>query len=167
MGAVIEAGTAVALIHEKKRLLEEIGVIDEKLGVLRARDCHITRGDEVSWEDIMSIETQGAPLRMALVVSPHLGFNVNSMRAAFIEIPPHSTEGAYHRHGEAVKFYLSGHAVEKIGDRVYDVKAGDTVFIPANVWHGTQNPTDDPVRIFAVSQALGATLDVPVIHART
>jgi len=166
VGAVIEASTAAALIHEKKRLLEKVGAIDEQLSALRAQQRHVTRGTEVMWEEIRSIDTEGAPLRMALAVSPHLGFDANSMRAAFIEIPPHSEEGAYHRHGEAVKFYLSGHGVEKIGDKVYEVEAGDIVFIPANVWHGTQNPTDVPLRIFAVSQALGATLDVPVIHAK-
>ena len=32
---------------------------------------------------------------------------------------------------------------------------GDFVFIPANVWHGTQNPYDEPLRFYAVAMQPG------------
>jgi mannose-6-phosphate isomerase-like protein (cupin superfamily) len=165
----VEETTAMdpgALLHRKQMLCEEISAIDEQLRQIQARDRHVTRRDELVWEDTAGVNPRGAPLRRAVGVSPHLGFDVHSMRAALIEIPPRSQEGAYHRHGEAVKFYLSGSGIERIGDKEYDVEAGDMVFIPANVWHGTQNPTDDPVRIFAVSQALGANVEIPALHKR-
>ena len=52
---------------------------------------------------------------------------------------------------------------EIIGGEEYDVEAGDLVFVPANVWHGSQNlSTDEPLRSFAVTQERRTPLAVQV-----
>jgi mannose-6-phosphate isomerase-like protein (cupin superfamily) len=72
-------------------------------------------------------------------------------------------EGAYHSHGEALKFYLKGRDREIIGGEEYDVDAGDLVFVPANTWHGSHNPsTDERLRFFAVTQGRRTPLAVQV-----
>jgi mannose-6-phosphate isomerase-like protein (cupin superfamily) len=62
-----------------------------------------------------------------------------------------------------LKLYAQGRGRELIGGKEYDVEAGDLVFIPANTWHGSQNPsTDEPLRFFAVTQGRRTPLAVQV-----
>ena len=53
----------------------------------------------------------------------------------------------------------------KIGDKRFDVEAGDLVLIPANEWHGTENPSDEAMVVYAVAQREGLYLQKPVITA--
>ncbi|HKZ51219.1 MAG TPA: cupin domain-containing protein, partial [Dehalococcoidia bacterium] len=64
---------------------------------------------------------------------------------------------------EAIKYYLSGKGAEIIGDKRYEVEAGDVGFIPAHVWHGTQNTGSEPLRFLAVVQSTGTPLLKPIV----
>ena len=48
-----------------------------------------------------------------------------------------------------------------IGETEYEVKAGDLAFIPANIWHGTENTGQDPMVFIAFHQLPGTHLPVP------
>lgn len=157
--------TGPEAIQRKRSLLEELAEIDEQLDALRMQDHHVARAADLHWDEYQNPHTGDVPLRHAEAVGPQLGFNIYTLRASFLEIPPRSEEGNYHRHGEVIKLYLNGAGKERVGDKVYEVAAGDVAFTPANAWHSTQNDGDEPVRIFQVSQALGAPLQVPVIRA--
>jgi mannose-6-phosphate isomerase-like protein (cupin superfamily) len=67
----------------------------------------------------------------------------------------------YHTHGDAVKYYIAGHGVEVIGDQRFEVTAGDFMHVPANVWHGTENPSDEPLVFLAAQQFPGTFRQVP------
>ncbi len=148
------------LARRRVQLVREMGRIEEELNRRRAEDRHISRAEEIEWEDLgKSIGMKTKNIRRASLVNPERGFNVHNFLAFLAEYPPGSEEGAYHMHGEAVKYYLSGRGIEIIGDKQYEVKAGDAVFIPANTWHGTQNPGPEPLRYLAVAHS---GLGVPV-----
>ncbi len=154
--------TALELGRKRHLLVEEMGRIEEELNHRREEDRHITRASQLEWKDmseILNTRINRGIARRANLVVPELGFNVHNFTAFLGEIPPGGQEGAYHVHGEAIKYYLHGKGVEIIGDKKYEVQEGDTVFIPANTWHGTQNPGTEPLRIFAVAHS---GLGVPV-----
>jgi len=140
------AGMYNAVNHEFKRL-------QEALSSRRAEDRHVVKAKDWVWKT--SGETIGLQFKkthqVAYLIAPELGFNVYNFHAFVVEIPPGGQEGAYHSHGEAVKFYLKGRGREIIGDKVYEVEAGDAMFVPADVWHGTQNPYDEAFRFYAVA----------------
>jgi quercetin dioxygenase-like cupin family protein len=141
----------LAISRKRKALVREASKIEQERNKLRDQDRHIMRAEDVVWsEGGFGISLKGSSGRGASLVAPDLGFNVHNLAATFLEVPPGSEEGLYHVHGEAIKFYLEGEGVECIGDKQYPVKAGDVAFIPANVWHGTNNPGSIPFRFFAV-----------------
>jgi mannose-6-phosphate isomerase-like protein (cupin superfamily) len=142
--------------RKRHALVEEIGRIEDELNRRRKKDRHVMAAEELDWKDVREILGTGMKAgvaRRATLVAPELGFNVHNFVAFLAEFPAGSEEGAYHMHGEAVKYYLSGQGIEIIGDKRYTVKAGDTVFIPAHTWHGSQNPGPDPLRYLAVASA--------------
>lgn len=145
------------------------GQIAQALATGRARDRHIIHPDEWDWK----VRGQGgqhksAQHRNADLISAECGFNAFNMHAFSVELAPGESEGAYHVHGEALKFYLKGVGKEIIGDREYDVEAGDVILVPAHVWHGTQNPYPDTVRFLAFAHAgAGAPMfQQPIFHTR-
>ncbi len=149
---------AFQLYQRRYKLLEEMSELEAELNDRRAQNRHVMRAEEQvwkTWSEMMGLNVAGGstPGRQAELVTPELGFNVHNFSAVLLEVPPGSKGGAYHTHGEAVKHYVQGEGVEIIGDKQYNVKAGDTVFIPADTWHGTQNNTSEPVRILAVSHS--------------
>ncbi len=162
--------TSAQLGQKRHALVEEMGRVEEELNQRREADRHITRAGEHEWKDIHDIlgTIKRGVARRATLVAPEMGFNVHNFVAFLAEIPPGGQEGAYHMHGEAVKYYLEGKGIEIIGDKRYDVAAGDTVFIPANTWHGTQNPGPGPLRVLAVAHSgLGVPVCVqPVFKTR-
>lgn len=150
------------LWRKRYELLEQMSELEGELNLRRTKDRHVMRAEEqewVGWSETTGIKLKGTPGRQAELVSPELGFNVHNFNASLLEVPPGSQGGAYHTHGEAVKYYLQGQGIEIIGDKRYSVKAGDTVFIPADTWHGTENAGTEAVRILAVSHSvIGAPL---------
>jgi mannose-6-phosphate isomerase-like protein (cupin superfamily) len=104
-----------------------------------------------------AIRQAGPQQRM--IVGPELGFEIynfhlfTSGRAAGSD--------RYHTHGDAVKYYISGHGFEVIGDQRFEVSAGDFMHVPANVWHGTENPSDEPLVFLAAQQFPGTFRQVP------
>ncbi len=162
MAAEYQHLTSMELGRKRHALEEEMGKVEEEMNRRRETDRHIMRVSEREWKDMGEIlggNIKKGIAKRATLVSPELGFNVHNFAAFLGEIPPGGQEGAYHTHGEAVKFYLEGKGVEIIGDKQYEVEPGDAVFIPANTWHGTQNPGQTPLRILAVAHS---GLGVPV-----
>ncbi len=59
---------------------------------------------------------------------------------AGLERHRHATDEVYH--------FLSGVGEVLLGDGVHPVRAGTTMFIPADTWHGIRNTGDEPLRLF-------------------
>lgn len=94
-----------------------------------------------------------------MIVGPELGFDIynfhifTSGRAAGAD--------RYHTHGDAVKYYVAGRGYEIIGNQRFEVKVGDWMHVPGNVWHGTENPNEEPLIFLAVQQFPGTLRQVP------
>ena len=143
------------LYRRRRALLLERSKLEEELNRRRAQDRLLMRSEDLDWtEEGFGLKLQGVQGRGASVITPELGFNIHNLTATLLEVPPGSEEGTYHYHGEAVKYYVKGSATEIVGDKRYEVTAGDAVFIPANTWHGTQNNSKEPVLIYAVAHSL-------------
>ena len=101
-----------------------------------------------------------------MLIGPELGFDVynfhifTSGRAAGSD--------RFHSHGDAIKFYVAGGGFEVVGDQRYEVKVGDFMHVPGNIWHGTENPADEPLVFLAVQQFVGTFRQVPTpfVHER-
>jgi mannose-6-phosphate isomerase-like protein (cupin superfamily) len=159
-----EVLTPSELYQERYKLLRQMSKLEEELNKRRDQDRHIMRAQEQEWKEVSEtagLKIQGPPVLHTQLVSPELGFNIHNSNAFLLEIPLGSQGGAYHMHGEAIKYYLEGEGEEIIGDKRYSVKQGDTAFIPASVWHGTQNTRSKPLRIFAVSHS---EVGVPIME---
>ena len=159
---------AAELYDRRMEMILEFGRLEEELNRRRVQGRHIVRSEDQVWRTkaVMEGMQMKQPVRSTSLVAPEQGFDSHNFHAFILEIPRGSQEGAYHTHGEAVKYYLEGEGLEIIGENRYQVKAGDTVFIPAFTWHGTQNTGAGPIRIFAVSHGeVGAPLVKQVIYA--
>ena len=149
------------LFRQRAELVQRLGKVEEELNRRRRQGRHVVKKTEQAWDRSMSIIGMRPKIShhpICLLVSPELGFNVHNFHAFFLEIPPGSSDGAYHMHGEAIKYYLGGRGIEIIGDERYEVEAGDVAFIPAFTWHGTQNPGPEPLRFLAVVQGMGTSV---------
>ena len=149
------------LYGRRQRLLDEVGRLELEFQRRRGEKKRLARADEIVWKPCSDMNPTSADIELAQIVSPELGFDIYNMHMFKIRIPPRTEGGAYHRHGDAIKYYLSGRAVEIIGDDKYEVAAGDYIHIPANIMHGTQNPFDEPCEILAVQQFPGTYSQVP------
>ncbi len=116
------------------------------------------------WRDSRADSGMRTQNRIARLIGPEYGFNAHNLQAFINEVAPGSSEGGYHMHGEAVKYYLQGRGVETIGDGRYEVEEGDVAFIPAHTWHGTLNPGPEPVLFLAVVQRRGVALQTPITY---
>ncbi len=139
-----------SLWRRKHQLIQELAEIEEIINKERAQDRHIMKKADIKWTERHQMGMVSEGRRMAPVMSPRLGFDCHNFVVFMSERPPGENLGAYHTHGEAIKYYLSGSGVELIGDKKYEVEAGDVCFIPANTWHGTQNPNKEPLTFLAV-----------------
>ncbi|MFQ5849609.1 MAG: cupin domain-containing protein [Candidatus Binatia bacterium] len=88
-----------------------------------------------------------------MIVGPELGFDIYTFNVFLVHVAPGQKRG--HTHGDAVKYYLGGRGYEIIGDQRFEVKAGDFIHIPANTWHSTHNPNDEPIRFISWQQCVG------------
>ena len=109
-------------------------------------------------------DVQGAGPNQKMIVGPELGFNVHNLHV-FTSGRAGGSE-RYHTHGDALKFYVKGGGQELVEDIRFDVKVGDFCHIPANVWHGTENPHPEPLVFLAAQQFPGTYRQVatPFVH---
>lgn len=145
------------LARKRQEMVREMNKLEQEFERRRRQDRHLMRAEDIQWtkreQGSVFLKSSQLDRRLATVIGPELGFNIHNFNVSMMEIAPGSTEGAYHMHGEAVKYYLQGKATEIVGDQRYEVKAGDAVFIPASTWHGTQNPGPEPVRFLAITHS--------------
>ncbi|MFQ6026355.1 MAG: cupin domain-containing protein [Dehalococcoidia bacterium] len=99
-----------------------------------------------------------------MIVGPELGFNIHNLHV-FTSGRAGGSE-RYHTHGDALKFYVQGSGYELIGEERFAVKVGDFCHVPANIWHGTENPNPEPLVFLAAQQFPGTYRQVstPFIH---
>ena len=152
---------ATRLYQRRQELLGELGQLDLEFEKRRQEKRRHVKAADLEWHAASEMNPTKAAIELCQIVSPELGFDIFNMHMFKIRIPPHTEGGKYHRHGDAIKYYLSGRAVEYIGDEKYEIEAGDYVHIPANVLHGTQNPFDEVCEILAVQQFPGTYSQVP------
>jgi len=98
------------------------------------------------------------PGQAHMIVGPEYGFDIYTFHIFLVAAPPggRATEERGHFHGDAVKYYISGHGYELIGDQRFEVKAGDFMHIPAYIWHLTVNGSqEEPLRYLAAQQFPG------------
>lgn len=107
--------------------------------------------------DEANVDQAGPDQRM--IVGPELGFNINNFHV-FTSGRAGGSE-RYHTHGDAIKYYVRGSGYELIGDERFEVGPGDFMHVPANTWHGTENPHDEPLVFLAVQQFPGTYRQVP------
>ena len=150
------------LAQRRDLLLTEFRRIEFEFDRKRKEDKRLVRRDQLVWEPVGAIHPmQQEGHRLARLISPELGFAIHTFRVFQREIAPGGVEAAFHTHGDAVKYYLRGSGKEVIGEGEYEVRAGDLAFIPANVWHGTENTGDEPMVFIAFLQLPGTHLPVP------
>ncbi len=145
------------LARQRYELVQRLGEYDMELENRRHEGRIHVKGEELEWQEGPLVKPLDGKitLKTTPIITPERGFDASTLMAFMGELAPKTGGGKYHRHNEAVKYYLSGRGVEIVGDKEYQVKAGDFVFIPANVWHGTQNPYDEPLRFYAVAMQPG------------
>jgi len=127
-------------------VLQRLARVEEEVERRRGQDLHVIKADRMVWQN-----------HHVGLAAAERGFNAHNFHSFFHELPPGASEGAYHMHGEAVKFYLKGKGREIIGDKEYEVEEGDVMLVPGQTWHGTQNPSADPVIFFAVAHSDAGT----------
>ena len=150
------------LAGRRNLILNHFGRIDSEFDRRRQENRLLVKSEEVEWEPASRVHpTQQEGHLLARIISPELGFNIHTFRVFKRQIAGRGTDGAFHTHGDAIKYYLSGTGKEIIGDQEIEVQPGDMAFIPANVWHGTENTGDDPMVFIAFHQIPGTQLPVP------
>ena len=150
------------LAQRRDSILQRFGRIEEEFDRRRRENRLLARAADIRWESASAVHpTQQEGHRLARIISPKLGFNIHTFRVFQREIGGGGVEGAYHTHGDAVKYYLHGKGKEIIGQEEYQVEAGDLAFIPANIWHGTENTGQEPMVFIAFHQLPGTHLPVP------
>ncbi len=109
-----------------------------------------------------NIEHAGPAQRM--IIGPELGFNLHNLHI-FTSGRAGGSE-RYHTHGDALKYYIKGGGYELIGEERFEVKVGDFCHVPANIWHGTENPNPEPLVFLAAQQFPGTYRQVatPFMH---
>ena len=158
----LQSLTPAELVRRRNLILHEFGPIEIEFDRRRKEGRLLARAEDIQWEAASAVHpTQQEGHRLARIISPELGFDIHTFRVFQREIAAGGVEGAFHTHGDAVKYYLRGKGKEIIGKDEYQVEAGDLAFIPANIWHGTENMGDEPMVFIAFHQIPGTHLPVP------
>lgn len=139
----------------RQEILGQLGKVELEFNNRRAQKRRHVKSSELEWHNVNDMTPSTAPIKICQIISPELGFDIYNIHMFMLEVQPGGEGGSYHRHGDAIKHYISGRGIEIVGDEKFEVEAGDFVHIPANTWHGTQNPYDEPVKILAVQQFPG------------
>lgn len=149
------------LYRQRQVLLGELGRVDIEMDRRRAGQRRLVKSSELEWVEGKSMNPTSSANKICQIISPELGFDIHNFHVFMIEVPPFTEHGTYHRHGDAVKYYLSGRGVEIVDGEPYEVEAGDFLHVPANVWHETTNPYDEPCRFLAAQQLPGTYSQIP------
>lgn len=150
------------LAERRDEILGHFVRIDEEFDRRRAENKLLIKGDDIQWESASRVHpTQQEGHLLARIISPEIGFNIHTFRVFKRQIGGGGVDGAFHTHGDAVKYYLEGNGKEIIDDEEVEVSPGDLAFIPANIWHGTENTGDEPMVFIAFHQIPGTHLPVP------
>lgn len=88
----------------------------------------------------------------------------SAMTVGIAEVAPGTPLGYYrHRHEPAEVYYiLAGEGLVTIDDVDHPVRAGSTVFIPGNAWHGAHNTGSEVLRLL-YAFAVGSIADVTYV----
>ena len=149
------------LAGRRDEILGHFSRIDKEFDRRRGENRLLVKGDDIQWESASRVHpTQQEGHLLARIISPELGFNIHTFRVFKRQIGG-GIDGAFHTHGDAVKYYLEGKGKEIIDDQEVEVSPGDLAFIPANIWHGTENTGDEPMVFIAFHQIPGTHLPVP------
>ncbi len=150
------------LAAQRDEILNHFSRIDSEFDRRRGENRLLVKGDDIEWESASRVHpTQQEGHLLARIISPELGFNIHTFRVFKRQIGGGGIDGAFHTHGDAVKYYLEGKGKEIIDDQEVEVSPGDLAFIPANIWHGTENTGDEPMVFIAFHQIPGTHLPVP------
>ena len=150
------------LAGRRDEILGHFSRIDKEFDRRRGENRLLVKGDDIQWESASRVHpTQQEGHLLARIISPELGFNIHTFRVFKRQIGGGGIDGAFHTHGDAVKYYLEGKGKEIIDDQEVEVSPGDLAFIPANIWHGTENTGDEPMVFIAFHQIPGTHLPVP------
>ncbi|PKB65503.1 MAG: hypothetical protein BZY82_08445 [SAR202 cluster bacterium Io17-Chloro-G3] len=150
------------LVKRRDRILNSFSTIESEFDHRRKENRLIVKAGDIQWEAAAAVHpTQQEGHRLARIISPELGFDIHTFRVFQRQIASGGVDGAYHTHGDAVKYYLRGKGREIIGETEYVVEAGDLAFIPANVWHGTESDGEEAMEFIAFHQIPGTHLPVP------
>jgi len=154
--------TPSQLAERRDLIIGSFGRIDKEFDRRRGENRLLVKAEDIKWESASRVHptTQEGHL-LARIISPELGFNIHTFRVFKRSIAGKETDGAFHTHGDAVKFYLEGKGKEIIDKEEVVVEPGDMAFIPGNVWHGTENTGDEPMVFIAFHQIPGTQLPVP------
>ncbi|MBI4525820.1 MAG: cupin domain-containing protein [Deltaproteobacteria bacterium] len=150
---------------------------DEQLQRLDPKQLHqVYMKAEMEWGQVLQevqrrrgqkrlhVPSEKAPLmewspgRAHMIIGPEYGFDIYSFHLFMVALAPtgRGADDRGHFHGDAVKYYFSGHGYELIGDQRFEVKAGDFMHIPAYIWHLTVNGSaEEPLRYLAAQQLPG------------
>jgi len=81
-------------------------------------------------------------VRPCWIVTEDIGAKYGTF--GYVEFPPAAATHELHRYPNAdeVFFVLSGHGLVRSGDEMFEIKVGDTVFVPAGDIHYFRN-TDE------------------------
>ena len=98
------------------------------------------------------------------LIAPELGFDIYNFH--LFTSGRDARSDRYHSHGDALKYYIYGSGTEDVDGQRFEVKAGDFMHIPANTWHGTINPNDEPLVFLAAQQFPGTWRQTPTPFLR-
>ncbi len=150
------------LAGRRDEILGHFRRIDEEFDRRRGENKLLVKAEDIQWESASRVHpTQQEGHLLARIISPELGFNIHTFRVFKRQIGGGGIDGAFHTHGDAVKYYLEGKGKEIIDQDEVEVSPGDLAFIPGNVWHGTENTGDEPMVFIAFHQIPGTHLPVP------
>ena len=154
--------TPAQLAERRDLILGSFSRIDKEFDRRRGENRLLVKADDIEWESASRVHpTAQEGHHLARIISPELRFNIHTFRVFKRSSAGKETDGAFHTHGDAVKFYLQGKGKEIIDKEEVHVEPGDMAFIPGNVWHGTENTGDEPMVFIAFHQIPGTQLPVP------
>jgi quercetin dioxygenase-like cupin family protein len=152
--------TASELYTQREFILGQVTLLEEEVAKRSQEGKRLVPASDPQWR-----EDPTTGVKIWTIVAPEEGFTMQNFYMFMLWVPPGYKQGKYHVHGDAVKHYISGHGVEIIADQRYEVGPGDFIHIPAGIWHGTENASnEEPVIILAAQIRPGAPNYVPVSH---
>lgn len=155
------------LFTQRNDAVEHFSAIEQEVDARRKRGEYLIKQvHNIPWVPVSEMFTSlKAPIKWKPLITPTHGFPVHNFYSFLIQVPANYRQSKYHIHGEAIKFYLKGKGIEHIGDKTYEVEAGDVILIPANEWHGTENPNNEPIEFYGVQMLDGTYLQKPALIA--